>query len=429
VIRPELSKSLTGDAKLTRTMNRDTREAIDSAALLVVDDSEGNRDALCRRLQRRGYAVTGASDGLQALALVAQGGFDLVLLDVMMPGLNGLEVLEQIRQTHPATELPVIMASAKDQSEDIVRALELGANDYVTKPIDFEVALARVRTHLALKRAVHQVVVLEQRLSHRNWELEVSNAQMRRDLEAAAKIQKAFLPKTLPVLPGLRFAWSYHPCEALAGDFLNICPLGDEQFGMYVLDVSGHGVAAALLAVTLSRVLSPAGDPDSVLLRSGGQLGARLVPPTEVAERLNQRFPWDEETEQFFTIVYGVLDAKTGQFRYVSAGHPGVAHLSRDAETKLHPVAGFPIGLGEAYDEFTIQMQPGDRLYLYSDGVTEAMNPDGQLFGDGQLLHALDNGRADTLERSLSLLVDDLATWCGGTPSRDDISILAVEMS
>lgn len=129
-----------------------------AASLLVVDDSEVNRDALCRHLRRQGYSVTAAHDGSAALTLISQGSFDLVLLDVMMPGLNGFEVLEKIRRAHSPTELPVIMASANDQSEDIVQALKLGANDYLTKPIDFPVALARVQTHLALKGAIQQSV-------------------------------------------------------------------------------------------------------------------------------------------------------------------------------------------------------------------------------------------------------------------------------
>jgi sigma-B regulation protein RsbU (phosphoserine phosphatase) len=151
---------------------------------------------------------------------------------------------------------------------------------------------------------------------------EGSNARMRRDLEAAAKIQAAFLPKSLPSISGLNFAWAFHPCESLAGDFLNVCALDAENVGLYLLDVRGHGVAAALLSVTLSRVLSPA-DADSMLLRRDGQPGEKLVPPGEVADRLANKFPWDEATEQFFTIVYGILNVRTRQFRYVSAGHPG----------------------------------------------------------------------------------------------------------
>src|SRR3954451_18222424 len=170
-------------------------------SLLVVDDNELNRDALARLLQRQGYSGVVAKNGQQALEALGEQGVDLVLLDVTMPGLSGLEVLKVIRRMDSALALPVIMVTAKSQSADVVEALELGANDYVTKPLDFPVVLARIRTQLSLKRAVGQVTELEQRLDARNRELQAlssrlasANEQAGRDLEAAALVQKASLP-------------------------------------------------------------------------------------------------------------------------------------------------------------------------------------------------------------------------------------------
>ncbi len=152
-------------------------------SLLVVDDDETNRDVLAHRLQRRGYTVTEAADGAQALGLIGRQRFDLVLLDVVMPGPSGLDVLQAIRRTHPLTALPVIMATAKDQSADVVRALELGANDYVTKPYDFPVLLARVATQLSLKRAVEQIGYLREEIqSEYNFEEIVGVSPPVRDL-------------------------------------------------------------------------------------------------------------------------------------------------------------------------------------------------------------------------------------------------------
>jgi len=134
--------------------------------LLVVDDDETNREILAHRLERKGYKAVVAESGGQALALIAQQQFDLVLLDIMMPGLSGLEVLQALRQKHVLTDLPVIMATAKDQSADVVQALQLGANDYVTKPFDFPVVLARVQTQLSLKRAVEQIGYLREEIQN-----------------------------------------------------------------------------------------------------------------------------------------------------------------------------------------------------------------------------------------------------------------------
>ena len=133
------------------------------ASLLIVDDHEPNRDALSRRLARQGYRTTTAEDGPLALALVDAGQYDLVLLDVEMPGMTGLDVLIRLRETHSQTALPIIMVTARTRGTDIVDALRLGANDYVTKPVDFPVALARIETHLAHKRVVEGLRESEER--------------------------------------------------------------------------------------------------------------------------------------------------------------------------------------------------------------------------------------------------------------------------
>src|SRR5215213_3159572 len=142
------------------------------AAILIVDDEELNRDGLARRLQRHDYEVAAAKNGREAIELLGGRRFDLVLLDVMMPGMNGLEVLKFLRRMDSLIDLPIIMVTARNDSGDVVEALELGANDYVAKPLDLPVALARIRTQLALKRAAGQVAELEKKLDARNQELE-----------------------------------------------------------------------------------------------------------------------------------------------------------------------------------------------------------------------------------------------------------------
>jgi sigma-B regulation protein RsbU (phosphoserine phosphatase) len=397
-----------------------------------------NRDMLARRLERKGYGVAVAHDGGRALELIRDHRFDLVLLDVMMPGLNGLEVLKILREAHTATDLPIIMATARGESEDVVKALALGANDYVTKPLDFPVVLARVQTHLALKRAAEQVKQLERILAERNRELEQTNARlekvndrMSRDLKAAAKIQETFLPRELPHVPGTDFAWLYRPCDELGGDGLNIVPLGGGRIGLYILDVSGHGVASALLSVTLSRALSPPPDPSSILVRDGNVPDRpEITPPAEVADRLNRLFPFDQTTGQFTTMIYGILDAATGEFPYVSAGHPGPVHLPAGAGPVILESQGLPIGLAEdAYKERSVRLAAGDRLYLYSDGVPEAMDPAGEQFGYARLLQAIGRGWSKPLQEGVAALLEDIERWRGAASAQDDVAILAVEVS
>lgn len=401
------------------------------SSLLVVDDNELNRDMLSRRLERKGYVVTLASDGRLALDLIAKTPFDLVLLDVMMPDINGLEVLKTLRQTHSATKLPVIMVTAKDQSEDIVEALKLGASDYVTKPIDFPVVNARIETQLALKRAVDEISRLEQDLARRNEDLETANARMRRDLAAAARVQQALLPPTAPVENEVAFAWAYRPCDELAGDLLNIVRFDERRVGLYVLDVSGHGVAAALLSVAITQVLTPHPDGYSILSRRGWGAGQpTLTPPGRVAEELNKLFPFNPATEQFFTLLYGILNLDTREFHFVSAGHPGPVHVPKDGQPIIHEANGLPIGIGDGpYDEHVLRLQPGERIFLYSDGLPEAMNKDSKQFGAVNLLGAAAQGRALPLAESVSAMIQAAELWCGTAPAHDDITLLAFELT
>jgi phosphoserine phosphatase RsbU/P len=283
---------------------------------------------------------------------------------------------------------------------------------------------ARVETHLKLRR-------LQIELEETNAQLSTVNGRMSRDLEVAARIQEAFLPCKGLGVPGVDFAWIYQPCDELAGDGLCIVPLGDGKFGLCVLDVSGHGVASALLSVTLSRLLSPPSEPSSILIRDGDRGGVDIAPPAEVAARLNRLFPFDPATEQLTTMVYGILNASTGEFRYVSAGHPGPVHLPSRAEPVILESEGFPIGLAddEAYEERSVRLGAGDRLYIYSDGVPEAMNPDGKQFGNVRLLEAIAQGRSETLQENVANLLREIMRWHGTERLQDDISILAVELS
>lgn len=411
--------------------------ALPQSSVLIVDDNEANRDSLSRRLIRKGYAVSAVVDGAAALSQLARAKYDVVLLDVMMPGMSGWEVLEQIRRTHSQLELPVIMATAKDQTEDIVKAFHLGANDYVTKPVDFGVTLARVQTQLALRHSVKRIVDLEQQLQDRNADLEVANSALvqsaertRRELQMAARVQQAFLPKSMPNIPGLEFAWAFKPCQQLAGDSLNICHFDAEYVGFYVLDVAGHGAAPALLAVAAARVLSAARDSDSILLRPANEMDAgQPVPPGEVAEHLNRRFGSNSGTERLLTFFYVLLNVRSYALTYVSAGHPAAVRVQRAGGCIMLEGSGMPIGVGDTYEEQSAQLQPGDRLYLYTDGVTEAMNSQRQMFGTERFNHCLERGRAVSLKDSVAQILRTVEEWNDGVAVQDDISVLAVETS
>jgi sigma-B regulation protein RsbU (phosphoserine phosphatase) len=399
--------------------------AAPQATILVVDDEELNREGLARRLQRHDYDVAVAKNGREAIELLGGRRVDLVLLDIMMPGMNGLEVLKFLRRVDSLVDLPIIMVTAKVESEDMVEALELGANDYVTKPLDLPVTLARIRTQLALRRAVAHVKELEGKLDAHNRELQAAteglaaaNDRHARDLEAAGRVQQAFQPTLPPEFPGARFAWALMPCGLLAGDHLNVFRLGDRHAGLCFLDVAGHGAAAALLSVTLSQLLT----------RIARGAGAEVVPPAEVADRLAREVPAEATAGHTFSLLYGVLALDTGEFRFISAGHPGPVHLTDGKPPTKLEVTGFPVGVGGGgYKEQTVPLKPGDRLALYSEGLTGVRNADGEHFGTRRLLPALEEGRRLPLAEALGGLVRVVEGWRGDVAQQDDISVLLVE--
>ena len=393
------------------------------ANILVVDDVAANLQVLTGMLKDRGYKARPVPNGKLALLAARKDPPDLILLDINMPDMNGYEVCQTLKGDHQLQGIPVIFISALNENLDKVKAFAIGGVDYLTKPFQMEELHARVETHLKLRR-------LQLELEQTNTRLAQANTRMSRDLKAAARIQGTFLPQELPSVPGLEFTWLYQPCDELAGDGLNVVALGDGKVGLYILDVSGHGVASALLTVTLSRLLSPPTDPSSVLTRAGSAEGRTIIPPAQVADHLNRLFPFDPVTEQFATLVYGILDPATGEFRYVSAGHPGPVHLPSGAEPVILPSQGSPIGLADdPYEERSVHLNAGDRLYLFSDGVPEAMNAAGKPLGDAQVLEVIRLGRLGALNASVTSLQESLRQWHGTAPPHDDISILAVEVA
>jgi sigma-B regulation protein RsbU (phosphoserine phosphatase) len=380
------------------------------ARILVVDDNEMNRDMLSRRLARRGYDVQCAEGGQEALDRLGAEPFDLVLLDIMMPGVDGMEVLERVRAEHAPGDLPIIMATARDESTDIVSALKLGANDYVTKPLDFPVVLARVQTQLALKEATDAVRAAHQR--------------MKRDLEAAARVQQALLPAADLEGDTVSFSWMYKPCDELAGDSLNFVRVDERRVAIYIIDVSGHGVPAALLSVAVTHNLSRSG---RVARRDGGD--AELH-PAAIATHLNDLFPMAENANRYFTMVYGILDTVDRSLTYVCAGHPGPLLVRPGGEATFLDHPGLPVGVlpEPEYENVTVQLEPGDRVYFYSDGLNEEMNPAGEMFGRDGIRDTIAGSRAEALDAGITALASKLAEWRGNDHFSDDLTIVGMEL-
>ncbi len=416
------SKEMNIPSSDTTSIAVKSSENLSSAIILVVDDNAWNRETLVKSLMEKGIQVVSAENGTKALELIPSNKFNLILLDSKMPKFNGIEVLKKARQDFSPLELPIIMMTARGEAKDIIASLEAGANDYITKPIDFPVAFARIKTHLILNNSYREIEELKQNLGDKNEKLERANNRFNRDLEAAASIQQAQLPEDLPAFPGVNFAWVFEPHEKLAGDMLHVFPIGSKKVGFFVLDVSGHGAPAALLSVTVSRHITGL----------QGELGNKLLEnPQKILQSLNQRFTMDNMGGNFFTIAYCVLHLDTLELCYCLAGHPGMVYLPKNGVPCILDKPAIPIGFFDdsIYLEEKLQLQNGDRMVLYSDGIVEASDCDKVSFGKEKLKETLFKTLSLTLALSFKKVLEDVKTWCKPGRPADDLTILGVEIN
>jgi PAS domain S-box-containing protein len=266
-------------------------------------------------------------------------------------------------------------------------------------------------------------------LEEANCRLEAANLALKQDLEAAAALQRALLPAVMPKFAGLSFTFSFRPCAEVGGDALNVLTLDDEHVAVYMLDVSGHGVTAALLSVALTHLLSVIPDRSFLYRSSGG--AQSIAPPAEVISRLNTHFKFSPSSPRYFTMIFGVLQRSTGMFRYAAAGHLGPVHVTACGSPRLGATGGIPVGLlpTATYEEHVIALAPGDRLFFFSDGILDAENRSEEDFGAERLLEALAENRGSTLDETVALIMNRVEQWSAPDGPTDDASILAIERS
>ncbi len=421
-----------------------TEHAPNFGKILLVEHMPDNVETLLQCFSAFGFELIVAQDGETALQQCELLQPDLILLDVNIPGMNGFEVCRRLKAQDIIHDIPVIFMKSPDDHVSPVKGFSVGAVDYVNKPLQLEETFARMTSHLKLRHLQIQleetIVTLQQEIRERQRAEEAAslamkqtqqaNERMKQDLAAAARVQQALLPDVAPNIPGATFAWTYRPCAELGGDSLNVFSLNDHQVGMYVLDVTGHGVPASLLSVTLSRVLIPRNDPSCLFVQSHTKSEMpTLTSPAEVATRLNDMFPMSKGEHQYFTLVYGILDTRDGTFRYVCAGHPPPIVCTNDQAPIIGEAPSLPIGLfeDEQYEDCTIQLESDSRLYLYSDGVIEAMNSQREIFGQARLVAALQHTRHINLQASVESIATAASSWTQHGHMHDDLSILAVE--
>jgi sigma-B regulation protein RsbU (phosphoserine phosphatase) len=345
--------------------------------VLVVDDQEGNREVLSRHLTRQGLNSEVAGSGEEGLAKLADGSYDLVLLDVLMPGLSGLETLQRMKSDESLKHIPVLMISALGELDTVCQCIEAGAEDYLAKPINTTLLRSRLGACLEKKRLRDT----EQKYLR---QIESTQRRLAKELQEAEDYLTTVFPD--PLEEPFRVHWKHEPCSELGGDAFGYHWIDDDHFAFYILDVCGHGVRAALLAVSAVNVI-----------RSGVGAGIDWGNPGQVLTMINNMFLMENQNNMFFTLWYGVYNRKTRELKYSGAGHPAalVAVPSEDKGVKLVELAsnGTIVGIMEnlEYATSTYTMPQDARLYLITDGCFEIVGEEGPLLEVEELYDFLED--------------------------------------
>lgn len=392
--------------------------------ILIAEDDSTSRKLLKMSLKNMGHEVAEAVDGDEAWQMFQAGRYPLVITDWEMPGCTGVELCEKIRSSGRNHYTFVVLLTVKGDKESLLTAFEAGADEFLSKPIERAELMARVHS-------AERIIDLETRLRERYFELDQAHRMIRKDLEAAARIQSALLPKRETLNPPFEIAWSLIPCEELAGDIFNIIPLGHDCWGIYLLDVSGHGVASALMSVTLSRLLSPDREHSILFGRNSQGSGWDLLSPSQVLNALNTQFQLSEDTGgQYFTMVYGIYNAVERTFKFSSAGHPPFLRVHEGGKVEEIISRELPIGFhpdGE-YQDSTITLQQNEKLVFTSDGVVEMPNQDNVLFGFGRLAELIQKNNNQSPKELVGTIEQTIQHWYnkqGSLP--DDVSLIVLK--
>jgi sigma-B regulation protein RsbU (phosphoserine phosphatase) len=410
-------------------------------AILVVDDNETNRDLLSRQLERQGYTVACAANGQQALQMVEVGQYDLILLDVIMPEMNGYQVLEKLKADERWRHIPAIMISALEEQDSVVSCIEIGAEDYLPKPFNPVLLNARIGASLEKKQ-------LRDREVEYLRQVEAYSQALNKELEKGREIQRNFLPSQLLQVPGWEIAAFFKPARQVAGDFYDVFTLPGNSLGCVIADVCDKGVGAALFMALFRSLIRLFSGQTSLteLLLHGNELVRNPLDTTSdtqgsvpdhtqalQAVRLTNNYIVQNHGDlgMFATLFFGVLDPNTGLLTYINGGHEPLFILNpsggvRERLKSVGPAVGIMPNMD--YSITQVHLEPGDTMLGFTDGVPEARASNGEFFTKERLVSMLEQPVS-----SAAALLDQISAsvlaHTGEADQYDDITLLAVRRS
>ena len=400
--------------------------------ILIIDDDEMIRKTLGYLLAQGGFESDHACDGFAAQKLMIKNDYDLALVDLRMPEMDGLDLLDWMSEN--VSEVVPIVLSGTTRIEDAAQAVQRGAFDFIQKPVEsFEIFIQHVKRAIDRKRLTDSNKQLMEELQEKNVELEnrfgqleVAHSMLQSqalaiqvDLDRAMKIQQTLLPTQIPFEDRISLCALYRPSSKVGGDLFDIFKLDKDRIGLYIADTSGHGIASALLTMFLKH---------SIVLHSPENGGEDVLSPGDVLYRLNKRLISEEfGHDLFISMAYLILDTKTMEVCSSSAGHPSLLLKHQNGAIEPVHISAPALGINPnvVFAEKTFKLNPKDILLLHTDGLTEATNTDGDTFDIKKLLSVLtdSDSQVDSIVRGIE---QNLLDFCGSRRFVDDITVLAL---
>ena len=373
---------------------------MDKQRILIVDDERFNVNVLVDLL-RDDYRMMVAKNGKQALKAIELQLPDMVLLDIMMPGMDGYEVCRRLKSDDRTRDIPVIFVSAMGQELDEQKGFELGAVDYITKPICPSIVLARVKTHLELRNA-YKVIELQKN-------------RMQEELDVGHQLQLSMLSTKFPEHPDISLFAALRPAKEMSGDFYDFYFVDDEHICFCVGDVSGKGVPAALFMAQTK-----------ILLKSYS-LDVKAI--AEIITHVNNMLSEENDASMFVTLFFACLNIKTGVIDYVNAGHQPPLIVRKDGKIeRMSNPNDLVLGVVPEYQYHGMKMElaKGDSIFVYTDGITEAVDAQCEMYDESRLIKLLDKSRSLEPKKLVEKIITEVDDFAGEAAQFDDITVMVL---